>query len=196
MTHWKGLGNRRPPKTRLKILEDGRDKLVSLADALHAEIEEKTGEELIKLNEEILYNKGYIQNMAQTFMTTDNSDMLVRAQVALNEANKATNNSCIRIIGLRKKLEFLLTGSEAGSVTGGQHTPREADSRIGPSTRSRTETADQGADQGRRSRGGQPLEEARQPPEDRIQPPGGRAPTGHPSEVILISEPVKMERSI
>jgi hypothetical protein len=93
-------------ETRLKILEDGRDKLVSLADALHAEIEDKTGKELIKLNEEILYKKGYIQNMAQTLMTTDNPDMLVRAQVALDKANKAANNSCIRIIGLRKKLKF------------------------------------------------------------------------------------------
>jgi hypothetical protein len=44
--------------------------------------------------------------MAQTLMTTDNPYMLVRAQVALDEANKAANNSCIRIIGLCKKLEF------------------------------------------------------------------------------------------
>ncbi len=37
--------------TRLKILEYGRDKLMSLADAMHAEIEDKTGEELIELHE-------------------------------------------------------------------------------------------------------------------------------------------------
>jgi hypothetical protein len=57
---WERAREQEAAETRLKILEDGRDKLVSLADALHAEIEDKTGEELIKLNEEILYKKGYI----------------------------------------------------------------------------------------------------------------------------------------
>jgi hypothetical protein len=37
---------------RLKILEDGRDKLVNLANTMHEESEDKTLEELIELNEE------------------------------------------------------------------------------------------------------------------------------------------------
>jgi hypothetical protein len=51
-------------ETRLKILKDGRDKLVNLADTMHEEAEDKTHEELIMLNEEIPYNKGNVQKIA------------------------------------------------------------------------------------------------------------------------------------
>jgi hypothetical protein len=40
--------------------------------------------------------------------------------VALEEANEAVNNSCIRIICLRKKLNFLPMGLEARSIRGGR----------------------------------------------------------------------------
>jgi hypothetical protein len=65
-------------RTRLKILKDGRDKLVNLADTMHEEAEDKTHEELIKLNEEILYNKGNIQNMAQMLLISDDPDILIQ----------------------------------------------------------------------------------------------------------------------
>jgi hypothetical protein len=47
------------------------------------EIEDKTGEKLIELNKEILYNKGNVQNMAQMLMVSDDPDILVSVQVAL-----------------------------------------------------------------------------------------------------------------
>jgi hypothetical protein len=49
-------------------MEDGRDKLVklvNLADTMHKEAEDKTYEELIEPSEEVLYNKGNVQNMAK-----------------------------------------------------------------------------------------------------------------------------------
>jgi hypothetical protein len=70
------------------------------------------------LNEEILYNKGNAQNIAEMLMSSDVPDKLVPTQVAFEEANEAANNNCIMIIGLHKKLEFFLTGLEAGSIMG------------------------------------------------------------------------------
>jgi hypothetical protein len=114
-------------ETRLKILEDGRDKPVNLADAMLLEAENRTGEEIIELKDEILY-EGNLQNMAQMLMSPDNLDRRVHAQVALEEVNEAANNSRIRIFGLRKKLELLPTGSEVGSITSqeksGEHIDR------------------------------------------------------------------------
>jgi hypothetical protein len=40
-------------------------------------------------------------------LTTDDPDILICAQLALGEADEATNNGCIWITGLRKSLEFL-----------------------------------------------------------------------------------------
>jgi hypothetical protein len=41
----------------LKILEDGRDKLVNMAEAIHTETEDKLEDKFVELNE-ILSNKG------------------------------------------------------------------------------------------------------------------------------------------
>jgi hypothetical protein len=84
------------------------------------------GEELIEPNEEILYNKANMQNMAQMLRRSDNRNILVCVQAALEEAKEAENNSCIKIISLCKKLEFLPMGLWAGSITGGQ-TPHPED---------------------------------------------------------------------
>jgi hypothetical protein len=81
---------------------------MNLADAMHAEAEDKMGEELIQFNGKILYKKDNVQNMPQMLMNSDDLNMLVPARVALEEANKAVNTSCIRIIGLHKKLELTL----------------------------------------------------------------------------------------
>jgi hypothetical protein len=62
-------------ETRLKILEDGRDKLVNLADAMLLEAEDRTGEEIIELKDEILY-KGNLQNMALMSMSPANMGRL------------------------------------------------------------------------------------------------------------------------
>jgi hypothetical protein len=44
--------------------EQMRDKLMKLVEAVQSEAGDKTGEELIELNEEVLYIKKYVQNMA------------------------------------------------------------------------------------------------------------------------------------
>jgi hypothetical protein len=75
------------------------------------------------LNEEILYNKGNAQNMAEMLMSSDGPHKLVPTQVAFKEAIEAANNNCIMIIGLHKKLEFFLTGLEAGSTMGSDPHP-------------------------------------------------------------------------
>jgi hypothetical protein len=41
-----------------------------------------------------------MHKMAQMLMTTDNPGTLIKAQVALEEANEAANNGSIRIISL------------------------------------------------------------------------------------------------
>jgi hypothetical protein len=86
---------------------------------MQAEIEDRKGEVFIKLNVEILNNKSNMLNMACMLMIVDDPEILVCAQVALHEANEAVNKSCFRIISLRKKLEFLPTGSGTRSITGG-----------------------------------------------------------------------------
>ncbi len=55
----------RRPQRRGSILEDGRDKLVNLTNAMYKKVEDKTHQELIELNAEILYNKDNIQNKAE-----------------------------------------------------------------------------------------------------------------------------------
>ncbi len=109
---------------RLKIMEDGRDKLINLADTVQEEAEDRTQEKLIELSNEVLYNKGNVQSMAQMLQGIDNPDILARAQLALDEANKATNNSSAWITGLCKRQESLHTDSEAGIIIGGQPHPR------------------------------------------------------------------------
>jgi hypothetical protein len=48
---------------------------MNLADAMHAEAEDKMGEELIQLNGKILYKKDNVQNMAQMLMNSDDLNM-------------------------------------------------------------------------------------------------------------------------
>ncbi len=103
---------------RLKIIEDGRDKLVNLANALQEGVEERTREELIDLSNKVLFNKGNVLSIAQMLYGIDDP-ILSRAQTALDEANEAANNSCAQITSLQKILEFLNLDSEAGSTTEG-----------------------------------------------------------------------------
>jgi hypothetical protein len=50
-------------------------------------------------------------------LIADDPNILARAQLAMEKFNKAANNSCIQITGLCKRLEFLPTDSEAGSIS-------------------------------------------------------------------------------
>ncbi len=72
-------------------------------------------EELREQNEEVFYHKNCVQNMAPMLMSSDDPDILGKAHGALD---KATNRSCYGIKGLQKKLEFMPSGSEVGSITG------------------------------------------------------------------------------
>jgi hypothetical protein len=56
-------------------------------------MDEKLGDELAELNEEILYNKVYIQIMAQMILKFNDPDVSGWAQAALDEVNEAANRS-------------------------------------------------------------------------------------------------------
>jgi hypothetical protein len=62
-------------KTRLKILENGGDKLVNIVEAIHTEKEDKLKGEFAELNEETLYNKLCVQKMAQILLSFDDPAM-------------------------------------------------------------------------------------------------------------------------
>jgi hypothetical protein len=53
--------------------------------------------------------------MAQILISSDGLDILGRAGVAMDEADKVTNRSCYRANSFHKRLEFMTTGSEAGT---------------------------------------------------------------------------------
>ncbi len=94
-------------------------------------------------------------------MTTDDPDILIHAQVGLDAANEVANNSCISIVGLHKKLEFLLTDSGAISITRASLPPPPPGGRQQDRTsmRSGVGTADGRAGSDERSRKEQPWEE-------------------------------------
>ncbi len=83
-----------------KIIESRWVKLVNMAEAMQSEAKDKTGEESRELNKEVLCNKNCVQNMAQMLMSSDDPDVLGRAHVAMDEANRAANRSCYRMKGL------------------------------------------------------------------------------------------------
>lgn len=60
----KGQGARNH-ETCLEILKGSSDKLVKLAKVVQTEAEDRSGEELSKLNAEVLLNKSCLQSMAQ-----------------------------------------------------------------------------------------------------------------------------------
>jgi hypothetical protein len=106
-------------------MEDGGDKLNNLADTVYEEEENRTREEVIELSEEVLYNRGNVQNMTQMLLTAEDSDILGRAQLALDGSNEAS-----RSLDSTKGWNPA-TDSRAGNITGGQPQPK--------STRGKTE---------------------------------------------------------
>jgi hypothetical protein len=84
-------------ETRLKIMEDGRVKLINLADVVQDEDEERSRDELIELSNDVLYNRDNALSMAQMLRGMDDPDITARAQAALDEANEVASNSCICI---------------------------------------------------------------------------------------------------
>ncbi len=96
-------------------------------------MDEKLEDELAELNEEILYNKGCVQNMAQMHLNFDDPDVSGWAQAALDEVNEAANRSNYKTRRLRERLDFMLTGSEASSIMGAADPLRRTSS--GKSTR-------------------------------------------------------------
>jgi GTP cyclohydrolase I len=100
--------------TNLKILENAWDKLKTIAKNVFSETDEKLKGELTELNEEYsTCNKKCVQSMSKMLFSFDDLDMSGQAQAALEEDSEATR-SCCKIRGLKKKLIFVPTGSEAG----------------------------------------------------------------------------------
>jgi hypothetical protein len=62
-------------ETNLRILLDGRDKLVNIAECIHIKTEDKPKDKLAEFNEEILHNKGCVQNMAQMPLNSNDPDV-------------------------------------------------------------------------------------------------------------------------
>ncbi len=82
---------------------------------MFTETDEKFKGELTELNEEYsTYNKKCVQSMSKILFSFDDLDMSGQAQEALKEANEATKPKLLQDNGLRKRLIFVPTGSEAG----------------------------------------------------------------------------------
>jgi hypothetical protein len=69
------------------------------------------------LSKEILFNKGFVQNVAQMLLSFDDPNMWGQAYAALEEANQTANRSRYKFQGLQKKLEIMPTSSDAASIT-------------------------------------------------------------------------------
>ncbi len=61
---------------------------------MYKEAEDKINEGLIELSEEVLYMKGNVQNMAQMFLTADDSDIPAQAKLILDEAKQYLRLDC------------------------------------------------------------------------------------------------------
>ncbi len=65
-----------------------------------------------------------MQYMAQMLLNTDDPNILAQAPLALDEANEAANNSCIRITGFRKRLESYTQIRRLGASLDSGFSPR------------------------------------------------------------------------
>jgi hypothetical protein len=104
-------------ETRLKLLESGMGHT-----GKHSQSSTHWGRGQIRgwaaqINEEILYTKGGVQNMAQMLLSFSNPEVTRRVYAALEEANEAANWSSYKIRRLRKKFELMPTSSEDDSIT-------------------------------------------------------------------------------
>jgi NADH dehydrogenase FAD-containing subunit len=52
-------------ETRLKIMEDGKDELINMADTIQDKAEERFQDELIEMSNEVLHKKENMLTMAQ-----------------------------------------------------------------------------------------------------------------------------------
>ncbi len=77
----------------------------------------KSQDKLAELSEEILFNKGFVQHVAQMLLSFDDPNMWGQAYAALEEANQTANRSRYKLKGLRKKLGIMPTSSDAASIT-------------------------------------------------------------------------------
>lgn len=73
---------------------------------------------------EVLYNKGNMQYMAQMLLNTDDPNILAQAQLALDEANEACDQQLHSDYWIPQEAGILHTDSEAGSITGFRLQPK------------------------------------------------------------------------
>jgi hypothetical protein len=92
---------------------------------MQAEAEDKSAEELSKLNDEVVHCRKCIQNMTKVLIYFCGIEISDKASSTLEEANEAANKSCHGIRGFCKKLNFGPTSSDEGNITG-ENTPEQA----------------------------------------------------------------------
>jgi hypothetical protein len=94
----------------LKILKNRRDKLMTLAEAMPSEAEDKTAEELRELNEEGLYIKNCGAEYGPDADELNNRTYCIgKSPRSPGRGQRSSNRSCGKI-----------NGSEAGSTAGGR----------------------------------------------------------------------------
>jgi hypothetical protein len=83
----------------------------------------------------------HTQSMAQMLVGFDDPNVTERTCAALEEAIEATNRSSSKIKGLRKKLKFIPSSSESGSVNGQTSPDKPASGKVEPFQTQRIEQA-------------------------------------------------------
>jgi transcriptional regulator len=107
-------------KTRLRIMEAGRDKLIDLAESVQDETVERSRGELVDLENKVAYNKDNVTSMAHMLKRTTDRETVSRAEKAFKEAIEAAGNSCKHLDNLWTRLNFQNVDSEAESFLGGK----------------------------------------------------------------------------
>jgi hypothetical protein len=95
-------------KTQLKILEISHNKTLIIAQSAKEEVSERSEEELVDMTEDMQYNKGCLQRMAQALMAHEN----------MWKAMEATEKSSSKLIKLQQGTDRIHSCSEVGSITG------------------------------------------------------------------------------
>jgi hypothetical protein len=110
--------DREATETRLQIMQAGRDKFIYLAESVQDEAEERSREELVDLENEVVYNKDNATSMAQLLKGTTDPEIAGRAEKGFKVAVEAAGNSCKCLDSLRMRLDFQSVDSKAESYQG------------------------------------------------------------------------------
>lgn len=127
-------------ETFLKIIGSGQDKLVNTAKVIHAITQDTSEDQLTERSEEIVYNIGYVWNIAQKLIGSRGLGLTRRACVVMEETSEVANQSSYKVRKLQRRLNFIPTRSEAYSITGANPSGKIKPRRTQNSAPSSTET--------------------------------------------------------